>query len=125
MLVLPAVGVDRQLTGVTACGLRGSTRGIGVVGNLVDRAARLAVRPLFGAALARSAVDEGQLVVVDHDRASVAVHLQPGAEPRVRGGGGMQHTEGAILESDYTDGNVFDLDPFVGERSRVGEDLDG
>ena len=70
-------------------------------------------------------MDEGQLVVVDDDRAAVAVHLQPGAEPRVRGRAGMQDTEGAVLEPDHTDGDVFDLDPFVGEGSGVGEDLDG
>ena len=37
----------------------------------------------------------------------------------------MQHTEGAVLEPDHTDGDVLDLDPFVGEGSGVGEDLHG
>ena len=37
----------------------------------------------------------------------------------------MQDTEGAVGEPDHADGDVFDLDPFVGEGSGVGEDLDG
>ena len=37
----------------------------------------------------------------------------------------MQDTDSAVLEPDHTDGHVFDLDPFVGEGSGVGEDLDG
>ena len=50
ILVLAAMWVDCQLTRVAAGGLLGSTRGIGVVGDLVDRRARRAVGPLFGAA---------------------------------------------------------------------------
>ena len=37
----------------------------------------------------------------------------------------MQDTDSAVLEPDHTDSHVFDLDPFVGEGSGVGEDLDG
>ena len=69
------MGIDCQLTGVAAGCLRGGPGGLGVISDLVDRCTRLAVSPLFGAAVARGEVDEGQLFIVDDDRASVAVHL--------------------------------------------------
>jgi hypothetical protein len=77
----------------------------------------------FGLCAFRGGVEERELVVVDHRRAAVAVHLQARAEPRIGGGGGVQHAERAALEPHHPGRDVLHLDPLVCQRAGVGEHL--
>ena len=62
-------------------------------------------------------MDESEQIIVDHDGALIAVHLQASAEAGVRGACGVEHSECAVFESHHRHGRVLDLDPLVSEVS--------
>ena len=62
--------------------------------------------------------------LLEHGRARGAVQLDALEVAGERGGGGFDDAEGAVVESQRRDGDVFDFDPLVGERGGVGLHFD-